>query len=91
MARKELSKEQKILNKFIGEKVKEYRMKTPFKRLTLSKAIHVTPIMIKRYEEGTYSISVSTLLDICKTLGNCKLSDLIPNEQELERLHLLDP
>lgn len=91
MSRKVLSNEQKILNKFIGERVMEYRLKANVKRYPLARAIGVTPIMIKRYEEGLFSISVSTLLEICKKLGNCKLNDLIPDERELERLHLLDP
>ena len=91
MSRKVLSNEQKILNKFIGERVMEYRLKANVKRFPLAKAIGVTPIMIKRYEEGLFSISVSILLGICKALGNCTLSDLIPDERELERLRLLDP
>ena len=79
--RKTISPEQAEFNRYMGAKLKHFRLSAGMKRYTLSKKLSLTPIMIQRYEDGLYQIPLATLVLICKVLGNCSVVDFIPNSE----------
>lgn len=86
MGRKNITPEQAAFNKYMGERLRHYREQANLKRYPLSKQINVTPIMIKRYEEGLWQIPLATLVLICKVLGNCTVKDFIPDIEQKDKI-----
>lgn len=60
----------------LGERLKQVRKTARISQETLAKASGITFQQVQKYEAGTNRISVSRLLEFCKTLG-CFPMDII--------------
>ena len=82
MGRKNTTPEQAVFNKYMGDRLRYFREQASVKRYSLAKQINVTPIMIKRYEDGIWQIPLANLVLICRVLGNCAITDFIKPEEK---------
>src|SRR5690606_2077777 len=65
------------LLKFIGNKIKEYRLKKKFSQADLAKYIGVTNTSVSEYERGRVNIDADTLFQIADVL-EAKVDDFFP-------------
>lgn len=65
------------LLKFIGNKVKEYRLKKKLNQSDLAKLIGVTNTSVSEYERGRVNIDADTLFQIADVL-DAKVDDFFP-------------
>ncbi|PSH60925.1 helix-turn-helix domain-containing protein [Phyllobacterium sophorae] len=58
------------LNKEIGERLRELRLRSGMTQQELGAAIGVSYVQIQKYENGKNRIAVSTLIVICQALNS---------------------
>lgn len=67
----------------ISSKIVDYRIEKELSQEQLADLLHVSQVMVSRYESGDYNISIQKLNHICHVLG-LRLDVSISNLQEME-------
>ena len=82
--------EKEELLKFIGEKIKEYRLKKKFSQSDLAKKIGVSNTSVSEYERGNVNVDADTLFQIAAIL-DVKVDDFFPaRKTESSPIDLMD-